>query len=80
MHAVNAAPSSEHSNVEPLSVESNVNVAEVVLTEPVGPVRMFVSGGVVSTVQVRSAGVWSVFPAVSVAFTENVCGPSAKPL
>jgi hypothetical protein len=39
---------------------------------------MVVWGGVVSTVNDRSAGVGSVLPALSVALTSNVCGPSAR--
>src|SRR6185312_4650431 len=37
-----------------------------------------VSGGIVSTTQVCVAGVESMLPDVSVAFTENVCEPSAR--
>jgi hypothetical protein len=43
---------------------------------PLGPLEIDVSGAVVSTVQAKEAGVGSSFPAVSVAFTLNVCGPS----
>ena len=47
---------------------------------PDGPASIVVSGGVVSTVQVRLAGLGSVLPAGSVARTVNVCEPSARPL
>ena len=49
-----------------------MNVAVVLLTEPVGPVSIVVSGAVVSIVKVRDAGVWSVLVAASVARTRNV--------
>jgi hypothetical protein len=44
-----------------------------------GPEAMVVSGAAVSTVQLYDAGVWSVFPAPSVARTEKVCGPAVSP-
>ena len=49
-------PSSRHSNVEPASVEENVNVALLTLIVPVGPPVIVVSGAVVSTVNERVAG------------------------
>ncbi len=67
-----------HSNVDPASEEENVKLAELVLIVPDGPESIVVSGGVVSdggavlTVNVRVAGVVSVFPAASVAWTEKV--------
>ena len=69
----NAAPSSAHWNVEPASVAVKVKVALVLLTEPVGPAVMVVSGATVSTVHVREAGEASVLPAASVARTWKVC-------
>ena len=45
---VNPAPSSEHSKVTPGLLELNVNVADVVATVPLGPVRIVVSRTVVS--------------------------------
>ena len=45
---------------------------------PVGPRVIVVSGAVVSTVNVRVAGVGSTLPAASVARTENVYVPSAS--
>ena len=52
-----------------------MNVAVVLLTEPVGPVSIVVFGAVVSMVKVRDAGVWSVLVAASVARTRNVYVP-----
>lgn len=68
-HGVKAALSSEHSKVEPGSFDSKVNAADVEVPGPLGPVRIVVSGGVVSTVHVRSIGVGSTFPKPSVART-----------
>ena len=39
-----------------------------------------VSGAVVSTVNVRDAGLASTLPTASIARTENVCAPSTRPL
>jgi hypothetical protein len=81
VHDENPAPSRLHWNDEPGSVDVNVNVADAVVTVPVGPVLVIVvSGGVVSvggtfTVQVAVAGEGSAFPAASVARTVKVCGP-----
>jgi hypothetical protein len=55
-----------------------VNVALVSCVEPDGPESIVVSGGVVSIVQVRDAGVASRLPAVSFARTANVCVPSGS--
>jgi hypothetical protein len=58
-----------------------VNMAEVLLVVvPSGPESMVVSGSVVSMVQVRVAGMGSVFPARSVARTSKVWVPSASPV
>ena len=46
---------------------------------PLGPAVIEVSGAVVSTVHVRVAGVASTSVAPSLARTENVCDPSARP-
>ena len=54
------------------SEEVNVKAAEVLATVPDGPPVIVVSGASVSTVQVRVAGVASVFPATSVARTLKV--------
>jgi hypothetical protein len=74
-----APPSSLHSKLDPASVEVKVNVALVELTVPLGPLVIDVFGATVSTVQVRVAGVWPTFPAMSFARTENVCEPCARP-
>ena len=71
-------PSRRHSNVEPDSVEENVNDGALFADVPAGPVLIVVSGAVVSTVNVRVAGVGSTLPAASIARTENVCVPSAS--
>ena len=73
----NAAPSSEHWNVEPASVDVYVNAADVELKEPLGPPVMVVSGGAVLTMNVRvvTGGFGN---AASAARTENVYGPSAR--
>jgi hypothetical protein len=51
VHAVNAAPSSEHSNVAPASLVK-VKLAELEVLVAPGPVPIVVSGATVSTVQV----------------------------
>ena len=68
-----------HSNDDPAWVALNPNDAEAELTVPLGPLVIEVSGAVVSTVHVRVAGVASTLPAASLARTENVCDPSARP-
>src|SRR3954468_18693387 len=73
-----------HWNVEPDSVDANPRLAELVVTVPLGPEVIDVSGavvstGVVSTVHVRVAGEASVLPAPSVGPPLNVCEPSARP-
>ena len=75
-----APPSSVQPKVEPVSVALKAKVAVSEVAMPDGPASIVVSGGVVSTVQVRLAGVGSVLPAGSVARTVNVCEPSARPL
>lgn len=67
-----------HWNVLPLSDDVKLK-----LTLPEdgseGFAVIVVCGGVTSTVQVRVAGVASVFPTGSVARTSNVCEPSDSP-
>ena len=75
----NAAGVDLHSNVEPPSVEVNVNVGVLSLVVPSGGDVIVVFGAAVSTVNVRDAGVASVLPAASVARTSNVCDPSVRP-
>ena len=48
MQAPQAPASSRHSNVEPVSVEVNVKLADALVTVPLGPPVIVVSGGVVS--------------------------------
>ena len=79
MQVSQAPVSSLHSNEPPLS-PVKVNDAEVEATVPLVPPVMVVSGGVVSTVKVRDAGVWSVLPEASLARTEKVCEPSPSPV
>jgi hypothetical protein len=69
-------------------VELNSKLAPVAVVVPAGPEPIVVSGGIVSagggvvscTVQVALAGIESALPAASVAFTEKVCEPAARPL
>ena len=77
----NVPESTRHSNVEPVSVEVNVNVGVLSLVGPDGPAVMLVSGGVVSTVstvKARLAGVASTLPAASMARTSKVWAPSLR--
>src|SRR5687768_7634987 len=58
-HVVKDPASSWHSNVEPASLEVNSKAASAVVTTPLGPAVMVVSGGDASAepiVQVRVAG------------------------
>ena len=80
MHGVQPSPFIWHSNVVDGSEEVNVSVAENSNTVPVGPPVIVVSGVCCVTVQVLSAGVWSVFPTASVARTWKVCGPMPTPV
>src|SRR5262249_13222657 len=80
MQAVGAAVSSLHVNVAPASVEWNEIDALVVATVPLGAASIVVSGGVVSTVHERVAGVGSLLPAASVAVTVKGCAPAARPV
>ena len=88
MQSSKAVPSRLQAKVAPVgSLELNVNeaLAVVVTVLPsAGPVSMVVSGGVVSlggtlTIQLRVAGVGSVLPAASLAATEKVWLPFARP-
>ncbi len=67
-----AGVSSLHWNVDPASVEVNVNDWLLAVVVPVGPPVIVVSGAAVSTVNARVAGVVSTLPVESVARTENV--------
>jgi hypothetical protein len=57
-----------------------LKLGALVLLGLVGWAVMVAVGAAVSIVHVCVAGVWSVLPAVSVAFTWKVCEPSATPL
>ena len=70
--------SSLHANVPSGSLEVNVISTGPAGVSPLGPVMIVVSGAMVSTVQSRCAGVWSVVLAASVARTWKVCGPWAR--
>jgi hypothetical protein len=77
VQVLNGAPSSAHWNVAPASeLKEKLALAEVVV--PVGPAVIVTLGGVVSIVQLRLAA--GPVPAVLVAFTWNVCDPSARPV
>ena len=85
MQAANAAPSSEHWNVEPCSSAEKLNVALVLLVSAAGaPEPIEVCGAVVSggcwTVQLKLAGVASTLPSASIALTRKVCPPTLRPL
>ena len=69
MHAAYAAASRRHWNVEPSSVAVKLKVGVLSLVVLDGPLVIVVSGGVVSTVNARVAGVGSVLPAGSMART-----------
>ena len=73
-------PSSWHSKRTVPSEEEKVKVAEVELTLALGPLSIVVPAATVSTVHVLVAGLWSTFPAPSIARTEKVCAPSASPV
>ena len=63
-----------------MSLPVKVKVAEEPFDGFVGLDVMVVSGGAVSTVHVKLAGVGSTFVAASTARTWNVCDPSARPV
>ena len=68
--------SRRHSKLDPGSEEEKPKTGLVSLVVPDGPESIVVCGGVASMVQVRDAGVASVFPTASVARTSNVWEPS----
>ncbi len=67
VQAAKAALSKLQVKVEPVSLDENVNVAELLLTVPEGPEAIIVSGAVRSTSTVRALEVAEVLPAASVA-------------
>ena len=75
---MNAAPSSEHWNVDDSVAEKSklAPVAIVSAAGKLGPIE--VSGGVASIAHVYDAGLGSGFAAGSTARTWNVCEPSAR--
>ena len=72
VHATNAPPSIEHSNVAVPSADENVKVGVESLDGLVGVESSVVSGAAVSTVQLCVAGVRSGLPIESVALTSKV--------
>ena len=72
LHGAKASESKRHSKVEPASEEEKVKVGVGSLVPPLGPPVIVVSGGTVSTVRPREAGVGSVLPAGSAARTSKV--------
>jgi hypothetical protein len=59
-------------------VKVKLTLVEVVGS--LGPLRIVVSGGVVSTTKTQLAGVGSTFPTVSIPLTSKVCVPSDNPV
>jgi hypothetical protein len=80
VQSLNEAPSSEHWNVEPGSLDEKANVALVLVVVPLGPDVIVVSGAVVSIVQLRLAGLESTLPAASMALTRNWRFPAGRSL
>jgi hypothetical protein len=66
--------------VDPALLDEKVNEGLAFDVGPEGPESICVSGGPVSSVMVndRVAGLGSLLPAVSVAWTSSVCGPGAR--
>jgi hypothetical protein len=77
VHGAKGPPSELHSKRAAESFEVNAKVATGVETIAAGACVIVVSTSRI--VQVRLAGVASVFPAASVARTWNVCEPTASP-
>jgi hypothetical protein len=78
VQAVKEPASSLHSKVLPASVAVKLKLALVLLVVAAGLAVIVVSGAVVSIVQVKLAGVESVLPAGSVAWTWKVWLPTAR--
>jgi hypothetical protein len=79
VHDVQLPASSWHWKL-PVSVDVKVKLAPVEVLGLLGVEPIVVSGAIESTDQVYAAGVASVFPAASVAFTEKVWLPCARAL
>jgi hypothetical protein len=79
VQALNAAPSSAHSNDAPTS---EVKLKSALLDELglLGCALIVVSGAVASMTQVKDAGLVSVLPAASLARTVKLCEPSPSAL
>src|SRR5918999_4644416 len=76
---MNAEPSSEHSKVEPSSLDENAKLALVDCVKAGGAALIVVCGAVVSlTVQIQTAGLASTLPDPSTARTSNVCRPAPR--
>ena len=80
MHEAKVALSKLHAKVLPDSVDVKLKLALVLVVDDEGLALIVVSGGVVSMVQEKLAGVESVLPAASVARTWKVWLPADKPL
>ena len=80
VHGANASPSRLHLKVAVESLLENLKVAPRRVTVPLGPPSIVPAGATVSIVQSNVAGGSSVLPAVSVARTAKLRGPSARPV
>ena len=74
---MNASPSSEHSNVEPGSLEEKAIAPVVLSVVPLGPARIVVSGGL-PTSKLHSAGISPAMPNSLTARTSNRYSPSGR--
>jgi hypothetical protein len=78
LQLANAAPSRLQWNKAPASFELNEKLAARLFDNNGGVELIVVSGTMVSTVQLKLAGVASLFPAGSVARTWKLWAPSVK--
>jgi hypothetical protein len=78
VHGANTVVSSRHSNVDPGSLALKPNVADVAVVELAGPDVIVVFGGVRSAT-VHAHSVEPALPAASVARTDKVWAPTARP-
>jgi hypothetical protein len=60
-----------HWKLEPGSLDENAKLGVGSVVGPLGPESIVVSGGMLSTVKLRVAGVWSTLPAASAARTSK---------
>src|SRR5918999_5531221 len=79
-HSANGSASSEHSKVEPPSLELKLKIASVFGEDAAGLLWIVATGGVVSAVtrQVQLAGGVSKFPARATARTRSVWSPESS--